>query len=66
MSCTPPFLPESRKDDDTLSQRTARARKAREDAAARIERAYATSEPDTREWITDTPLNLPAEPLRVL
>ena len=66
MSYTPPFLPKSREDDDTLSHRVERARKAREDAAARIERAYAALEPDDREWITDMPVNLPAEPLRVL
>ena len=66
MSYTPPFVPESRKDDKTAQERVFRARKAREDAAARIERAYAELEPDTREWQTETPVDIPAEPLRVL
>ena len=65
MIYVPPFLPEERADDDSLRDRVARARKIREEAAARIERAYAELEPDTRKWRTDEPLNLPTEPLRV-
>lgn len=65
MTYDPPFLPEEREDDETLQDRVARARKAREDAAARIERAYAELEPDTRKWRTEEPLKIPSEPLRV-
>ena len=65
MTYDPPFFPEERADDETLLDRVALARQAREDAAARIERAYAELEPDTRKWRTDEPLSLPMEPLRV-
>jgi len=61
----PPFLPEERKDDETLQDRVARARKAREDAAARVAERYAKIKPDERKWRTEEPLILPTEPLRV-
>ncbi|MCY4422890.1 MAG: hypothetical protein OXC06_07460 [Acidimicrobiaceae bacterium] len=65
MTYEPPFLPEDRKDDETLQDRIARARKAREDAAARIERAYAELKPREGRWRTGEPLLIPSEPLRV-
>ena len=54
MSYTPPFVPESRQYDETLQNRVARARKAREDAAARVAKRYAAIKPDRREWRTGT------------
>lgn len=65
MTYTPPFLPEDHTDDENLLDRVALARRAREEAAARIERAYADLEPETRKWRTEEPLNLPTGPLRV-
>ena len=65
MNDNPPFLPEEHVDNIKLLECVALARKAREEAAARIERAYAELEPDTRRWRTHEPLNLPMEPLRV-
>ncbi len=61
-----PFIPEARKDDETLQDRVARARKAREDAAARVAERYANIKPDERRWRTREPLIIPSEPLRVL
>ena len=66
MTYEPPFLPEDRKDDETLQDRIARARKAREDAEARVERAYAELKPREGRWRTEEPLIIPSEPLRVL
>ncbi|MCY4176220.1 MAG: hypothetical protein OXD37_07780 [Acidimicrobiaceae bacterium] len=66
MTYEPPFLPEERKDDETLQDRIARARKAREDAAARVAERYANIKPDERSWRTREPLKIPSEPLRVL
>ena len=65
MTYEPPFLPEDRKDDETLQDRIARARKAREDAEARVAERYAKIKPDTRKWRTEEPLLIPSEPLRV-
>ena len=65
MTYEPPFLPEDRKDDETLQDRIARARKAREDAAARVAERYAKIKPDKRRWRTEEPLIIPSEPLRV-
>ena len=61
MSYDPPFVPESRKDDETLQDRVARARKAREDAADRVARRYAELEPDTRRWRVRDDLELLAD-----
>ncbi|MDE0269062.1 MAG: hypothetical protein OXI96_08545 [Acidimicrobiaceae bacterium] len=50
MGYIPPFVPESRKNEGTLFDRIARARKAREDAAARVAKRYAGIKPDERRW----------------
>lgn len=65
MSFIPPFLPESREKEGTLQDRMARARKAREEAAARIADLYANLEPDKRRWRTREELELEAEPLYI-
>ncbi len=56
MNYTPPFVPESRAYDETLQERVARARKAREEAAARVAKRYAEIKPDKRRWRTGTEL----------
>ena len=66
MPYEPPFLPKERKDDDTLQDRMARARKVREDAAARIERAYAELKPREGRWRTGDHCELEMERPRVL
>ncbi len=65
MSYDPPFIPESRRDEESLRDRIARARRAREDAAERIRKRYAELEPDERKWRTEEPLKIPREPLHV-
>lgn len=45
MSYKPPFIPESREKGESLYERVARARKAREDAAERVARRYADIKP---------------------
>ncbi len=65
MSYDPPFIPESRRNEESLRDRIARARKAREDAAERIRKRYAELEPDERKWRTEEPLKIPREPLHV-
>ena len=50
MTYDPPFLPEERADDESLHDRVARARKLREDAAARVEERYADVKPREGEW----------------
>ena len=45
MSYRPPFTPESREKEESLYERAARARKAREDAAERVARRYADIKP---------------------
>jgi len=65
MPYEPPFVPDELENEETLQDRVALARKAREDAATRIKRAYEELEPDTRRWRTEEPLSLPTEPLRV-
>ena len=65
MSYIPPFVPESREDDETLHDRIARARKAREDAAARVAERYAKIKPDTRRWRVREDLDLKSERLHV-
>ncbi len=65
MGYTPPFVPESRKDEPDLHERIARARKAREAAAARVRERYANIKPDNRMWRTHEELNWPLSPPRV-
>ena len=67
MTYTPPFLPEARKDEgNSLAQRVARARKIREDAAARVERRYANIKPREGKWTTGDCHEFHMEPLSVL
>lgn len=65
MTYDPPFLPEERKDDETLQDRVARARKAREDAAARVAERYAKIKPDERRWRVREDLDLKSEQVYV-
>ena len=58
MSYEPPFIPESRKNEESLQDRVARARKAREDAAERVKRRYADIKPDKRKWRTGDKIEL--------
>ena len=53
MSYTPPFVPESRKRDESLQDRVTRARRAREAAADRVARRYAEVKPEKRSWQAD-------------
>ena len=53
VSYTPPFVPESREDEETIYDRVARARKARKEAANRVARRYAAIKPDKRTWRAD-------------
>lgn len=50
MDYIPPFVPESRKDEGALFDHIARARKAREDAAAQVAKRYAEIKPDEHRW----------------
>lgn len=65
MSYDPPFTPESRKNEETLHDRVSRARKAREDAAARVADRYAKIRPDKRKWRVRDELDLRSDPLHV-
>ena len=58
MSYQPPFTPESRKDEESLQERVARARKAREDAAERAARRYADIKLDNRKWKTGDEMDI--------
>ena len=58
----PPFTPDSRKGEETLHDRVQRARKAREDAVARVADRYAKIKPDQRKWRVRDELEGPAEP----
>ena len=62
MTYKPPFEPESRKKEETLHDRVARARKAREDAAARVAERYANIKPDKRKWRVRDELEIPTDP----
>ncbi|GEM_PF-1300167 len=62
MSYDPPFAPESRKDERTLHDRVSRARKAREDAAARVADRYAKIKPDKRRWRVRDELEIRSDP----
>ena len=48
MSYDPPFIPESRRTEESLRDRIARARKARDGAAGRARGRHAEFEPDGR------------------
>ncbi len=50
MSETLPIWPEARKGDETLHDRVARARRAREAAEERVARLFAEMKPDERRW----------------
>ena len=66
MSYTPPFLPEERTGDESLSDRVARARKLREDAAARVEERYADGKPNKGKWRSGDSNDLEMERLSVI
>ena len=66
MNYTPPFLPEERKDHETLSDRVARARKLREDAAGRVKERYAARKPREGEWRSGDSYDLKMERLSVI
>lgn len=65
MTYDPPFLPEERADDETLQDRVARARRAREDAAARVAERYSKIKPDERKWRVREDLDLKSERMYV-
>ena len=50
MAYHPPFVPGFSRKDDSLQDRIRRARRTREDAAARVEERYAKIKPDERKW----------------
>ncbi len=60
-----PIVPEERKNEPTLAERVARARRAREEAAERVARRYADTKPDERRWRVRDKLNLGSETLYV-
>ena len=60
----PPFAPESR-DEESLHDRIERARRAREDAAARVADRYAKIKPDRRKWRVRDELKINANPSHV-
>ncbi len=62
MSYDPPFAPESRKNEESLHDRVSRARRAREEAAARVADRYAKIEPDKRKWRVRDELEIGADP----
>lgn len=55
MSYDPPFIPESRRNDESLHGRIARARRAREGSAGRARKRRAESEPSDRPRRTGEP-----------
>lgn len=65
MSKEPPFVPESRENDETLYDRIARARKAHEEAVARVASRYGKVKPDKRRWRTREELEQQPDPLYV-
>lgn len=66
MSYKPPFIPESREKEESLHERVARARKAREDAAERVARRYADIKPDKGKWKTGEEMDLQLDRPNVL
>ena len=65
MSETLPIEPEERRDDPTLAERVARARRAREEAAERVRRRYAEIKPDERRWRVRDELELGLDRIHV-
>lgn len=65
MSYEPPFVPKARQDEETLRDRVARARRAREEAAARVAERYANIKPDNRKWRVRDKLEMPSDPSHV-
>ena len=66
MSYNPPSIPESRAKKESLQERVARARKAREDAAERVARRYADIRTDKGKWRTGDEIDLKLDPPDVL
>ena len=66
MSCEPLSIAESREKEESLQERVARARKAREDAAERVARRYANIKPNKGKWRTGDEIDLHLEPPDVL
>ena len=62
---TLPITPEDRRNESTLAERVARARRAREAAAERVARRYAKVKPDERRWRVRDELDLGSERLHV-
>ncbi|WP_419554430.1 hypothetical protein [Candidatus Poriferisodalis sp.] len=58
---TLPTMPEERRNEPTLVERVARARRAREKAAERVARRYANIKPDERRWRVRDELDLGSE-----
>ena len=65
MSDTLPITPSERKNEPTLAERVARARRAREEAAERVARRYAEIKPDERRWRAREEIDLGSERLHV-
>ena len=66
MTYTTPFLPEDRENDQSLRARVARARKLREDAAARVQERYADAEQNEGKWRSGDCHDIEMERLSVL
>ena len=62
MTYEPPFTPDARQDEETIHNRIARARKAREEAAARVAERYAKIKPDSRRWRVRDKLEILSDP----
>lgn len=65
MTNDPPFVPKSRKRERTLRDRIERARKAHEEAVARVTDRYGNVKPDKRRWRTREELEQQPDPLYV-
>ncbi len=55
MSYNPPFIPESRRNDESLHGQIARARRAREDTADRVRKRRSGPDPNGRPHRTGEP-----------
>lgn len=66
MSYNPPSIPEFCEKKESLQERVARARKAREDAAERVARRYANIKPNKGKWRTGDEIDLKLDPPDVL
>ena len=65
MSDALPIMPEEGRNEPTLAERVARARRAREEAAERVARRYSKIKPDERRWRVRDELDLGSGLLRV-